>query len=145
MTSNPEDKVIEDFASRLAGAIKMACARVIPTSALRAALKASLDYDGLEIHPKGDGWQDISTAPKDTPVDAWMGNAEFPMRYPDAEYRKPTESEYWVQGSDEPSDEDGTIGTGYNWFCNMSSNPLLGDNTPTHWQPFPEPPEGTKP
>lgn len=58
-----DKKEIEDFASRLAGAIKVACGSDIPNNAMQVALKASLDYERLEITPI-DKWQPIETALK---------------------------------------------------------------------------------
>ena len=66
----------------------------------------------------GDGWEEISTAPKDgTPIVGWFVDVDAPLiaRYsPGDEY-----SDYVLEWDRTP----------------------LSDN-PTHWQPLPVPPEG---
>lgn len=80
-------------------------------------------------------WQPIESAPKDgTPVDLWLGNAEFPDRLTDATYRKSSDSEWWVHGGDSIDNPDAEY-----WFCGFGW-PLVGDNVPTHWMPRPTPP-----
>lgn len=81
-------------------------------------------------------WQPIETAPMDgTPVDVYAANKEFPERYADVRWRKPSDSEFWVNGSDEPSDKDGTIGVEARWYCDM----IGALNGLTHWKPLTKP------
>ena len=82
-------------------------------------------------------WQPIETAPKDgTPVDLWCGGS----RRTDCEWREPTDREYWVHGSDEPSDGEQTIGAEPRWFSADGWPMGFGDKH-THWMPLPQPPE----
>lgn len=84
--------------------------------------------------PALQGWQPIESAPKDgTPVDLWCANSEFPNRVTDAQWRKPTESEWFVHGGDGMKTADAQWLDPLGW-------PMTGDDAPTHWQPLPPPP-----
>lgn len=88
------------------------------------------------------GWKDIKDAPRDgTPVDVYTGNAEFPVRQTDAEFREPNDSDWWVYGCEEPEPNDGLIDykTEKVWFGHMGM-PLTGDYEPTHFMETPTPP-----
>ena len=86
------------------------------------------------------GWQDIKDAPRDgAPIDVYTANSEFPMRHVDVSFREPSDSEFWVHGSDEPDPKKGEIGPERVWIDNHGW-PLTGDNEPTHWRLRPTPP-----
>jgi hypothetical protein len=77
-------------------------------------------------------WQPIETAPRDgTSVDLWV-DGEFPHRIANAEFREPTDGEWWAHGGD-------TIDTPDATWCDMFG-PLGKEEQPTHWQPLPEAP-----
>lgn len=86
-------------------------------------------------------WQTIDTAPRDgTTVFVWTGDAEFPGRW-ESSWREPTESEYWVAGSEEPNPADQTFGPEAGWFVDeYGTMKLDGKSFPTHWMPLPAPP-----
>ncbi|WP_020469651.1 hypothetical protein [Zavarzinella formosa] len=98
--------------------------------------KTSNNFSGIPL-----AWQDIVTAPKDgTTIFVWTGKDEFPNRY-EASWREPTDSEYWVSGSDEPNPENQTFGPEAGWFCDeFTTWKLDGIAFPTHWMPLPLPP-----
>ena len=79
----------------------------------RATLLRLLDAAREELRQKGDGWQDISTAPKDgTPV--------IGLRFP---------------ASDNPTMCGAAFFNGHNWVW-LGAHYL----EPTHWIPFSKPP-----
>jgi hypothetical protein len=99
-----------------------------------ACLTAALAVDGLALQ----GWQPIKSAPKDgTPVDLWCANSEFPNRVTDAQWRKPTESEWFVHGGDGMKTADAQWIDPCGW-------PMGGDESPTHWMPLPAPPAASE-
>ena len=119
-------------------AIEAAAAKIswLPVSEARCkeiateCLTAALAVDGVALQ----GWQPIKSAPKDgTPVDLWCANSEFPNRVTDAQWRKPTESEWFVHGGDGMKTADAQWIDPCGW-------PMGGDESPTHWMPLPAPP-----
>lgn len=85
------------------------------------------------VPPLSDGWQDISTAPKDgQDVLIWNDEgAEIARWYPHEE-----------DGSDQPGHDEGWIGIfafpGRSWGHRLRSEP---QGQPSHWMPLPSPPE----
>ncbi len=89
---------------------------------------------------KAKEWLPIESAPKDgTEIFIWNGNSEFPNRH-EVRWRMPTDSEYWVSGSDYPEEIKGTYGNEEGFFDCFGSK-FWKDNYPTHWQPLPTPPK----
>lgn len=86
------------------------------------------------------GWQPIETAPRDgTPIDVWVEAADPALRsrITDVEWRRPTDSEWWVHGGDTIETDEAT------WHDCFG--PLGRIEQPTHWMPLPNPPASPTP
>jgi hypothetical protein len=91
----------------------------------RAMLDASPTT--VSASPAGDGWQDISTAPKDgTVIDAFGSRNGKPMRFTNAAW-----VERHMGGTGEPLGE-------FHWV--FDGKDIYGDFDLTHWRPLPAPP-----
>jgi len=84
-------------------------------------------------------WMPIESAPRDgTPVDLWLGNAEFPRRETDCVFREFTESEWHTHHTEDEHGKD----TDKHWFdSGFRGWPFVGDDFPTHWMKTPPAPK----
>lgn len=91
---------------------------------------SSNPVNGLGV--AGAAWLPIESAPRDgTIIDAWI-DGEFSGRRTDISWREPTDSEWWVHGSDTIETPEAT------WHDCFG--PLGSWEQPTHWMPLPPPP-----